>query len=320
MNKVSLETFTKKYPIIPSKELIHIMQSIIEPYLKEREEEFTLPGPIHGSIYKADRSKGTIMVSHGFTESTRKYKELIYYFLQEGYNVCIHDHRNHGYSRKAAQDRTHIDSYKDYLSDFDQVVNQKLKTCPEPYYLFCHSMGGMIGTNYVESHPIFKKVVLSSPMLEVNRGGIPYFAAKTMASVACAVKKGNALLPGQGSFNAQEDFENSASSCYERYKVYFDQQVQDEFLQSGGPTYSWTNEAFKGCKNILKKCENIKVPVLLFQADKDDFVLPGGQEQFISKIKDGQIIFIPTSKHEIYLSEDFVVEKYIQVIFDFLAK
>ncbi|MDO4467613.1 MAG: alpha/beta hydrolase [Bacillota bacterium] len=274
---------------------------------------------IAGTLFIGNGNNGSIMISHGFTESQKKYEELIYYFLQEGYCVCIHDHKNHGHSRKTPQKYTHIDRFQEYVEDLEKVVQEKLLTMPKPYYIFAHSMGGLIASLFLEQHPgVFEKAILSSPMFEVNRSGIPYGLAKAVANAFCILGKGESPLPGQGSFSSKENFEGSAATCYERYKIYFEKQLQDPFLQSGGPTYQWTKESFRACEQGIKNASSISIPVLLFQADKDDFVLPKGQEEFIKRLKNGKLVFVPNTKHEIYLSEDKILFDYLQKIFNFL--
>lgn len=323
MKKTSLFEYNEKYPILPSYTLETSMKETIEPFLQACAKPFVLTGkegnPISGTIYQLEQAKGSILISHGFTESQKKYREMIYYFLQEGYNVCIHDHRNHGHSRLEVKPATHVDNFTDYIKDIDQVVQEKFQTLPRPYYLYCHSMGGLIGATYLVEHPeVFEKAVLSSPLFEVNRGKVPYRVAKGVANVLCLAGNGEKPLPGQGEFNPKEDFKNSAATCYERYKAYFTCQVEDLFLQSGGPSRKWTKVTFKACENILKNCSKIQIPVLLFQADWDDFVLPQAQDTFISKIKNGTQIFVPNSKHEIYLSDDQTLALYVQQILNFI--
>lgn len=326
MFKENLLELTNTYPIILSKELDEKMTLEIIPYLEKRRTPFQLEGKDHnvisGSIYQADQAKGSILISHGFTESELKYREMIYYYLKEGFNICIYDHRNHGHSRKEYIDGpTHIDRFQQYVDDLDVVVKDKFKTLPRPYYLYCHSMGGLIGATYlVQKSDVFDKVVFSSPLFEVNRGGVPYFAAKGIASLLCAFGSGNKYLPGQGTFQAKEDFEGSASNCYERYIQYYRCQVKDKFLQNNGSSNRWAYEVFKACEKLQKDCKKIQIPILLFQADKDDFVLPNAQDTFISSVPNGRIVFVKDAKHEIYLSDDHTVELYVQAIFDFLEK
>lgn len=325
MEKESLLLTRDKYNVLLSESLETSMETIVDPFLKEYEKPFILlandGNPISGTVYRLPSSKGTIMISHGFTESQKKYREMIYYFLKEGYNVCVHDHRNHGHSRTSLDKATHIENFQEYVDDFYAVVRNELNTLPKPYYVFAHSMGGLIASTFIEQYPnVFEKAILSSPLFEVNRGGAPYGVVKNIARGLCLAGKGKDLLPGQGVFNENENFEGSASTCYQRYLTYFKCQLDDPYLQSGGSTSRWVYEIFKACESIKKKCSSIQIPVLLFQADQDDFVFPEGQDTFISTIQNGHLIFVPGSKHEIYLSDDATMRSYVYKIFEFLKE
>lgn len=63
--------------------------------------------------------KEFFLISHGFTETSEKYKELIYYFLRGGYHVYIPEHCGHGHSYRLVEDPSlvHVDCYKRYVAD-----------------------------------------------------------------------------------------------------------------------------------------------------------------------------------------------------------
>lgn len=332
MKKENLFEIVKQpHPIIPSKDYEETMNTVVLPLLSKYRRPFTRQTSdghiVYGEMYSRPESRGSIMISHGFTESRVKYREMIYYFLEEGYNVCVLDHRGHGNSRDIVREKpgeapTHVERFQNYVDDFDVVVRAVFQEMPKPWFLFAHSMGGAIGALYAQQHPeVFDKIVFSAPMFEINRGGAPYLAVKLTAEVLCLMGKGEEFLPGQGKFSGTEDFSNSASSCEERYRYYFNQQIADTRLQSSGSSCRWTAEAFRATESLLKvkNCKKVAAKVLLFQADKDDFVLPTGQERFVEAIPNSKLIFVPGSKHEIYMSKDDTLEIYLTALFDFLA-
>ena len=87
---------------ISQKEYEKKMQDVAEPFLKQRREDFWLEREtgrkIHCVYYRADNARGIVIISHGFTETAEKYKENIYYFLQQNYSVYIPEHCGHGRS------------------------------------------------------------------------------------------------------------------------------------------------------------------------------------------------------------------------------
>ena len=317
----------REYPVLPASDLVRLEQEVIIPRLTAGGKSFKVKSPtghtLDGMTYTVDNPKGTIMISHGFTEAVEKFGEMIYYFMSEGYNVCIHSHWDHGNSRDEAPNGrpTHIDSFQYYVDDFAAVADSILPTLAAPYILYAHSMGGLVGALYLEQHPdVFTKAVFNAPMFEINRGGIPYFIAKAIATFLCKIGKGKTYLPGQGPFSEIPDFEHSAASCKERYQLYFDKRLKDPNLQNCGSSCRWALESFYADERMLKpeNCSRITIPVLLFQAENDDFVLPGGHDAFMNIIPDGRYIFVPGAKHEIYLSDDEILKRYVQMIVEFL--
>lgn len=322
------------YDVIPDSVFLDTMRDTVVPFLKERRHPVLIPRENELKLYCeyflpiAETGKGTIFISHGFTESSDKFHEVIYYMLQEGYGVCIEDHRGHGRSRRpdetnVAGTATHVDHFQDYVDDVHYVVEHIIKkNLPGPYYLYAHSMGGAIAVTYLEQHPgFFEKAVLTAPMLEINRHGIPLHLAKFMTSLVCALGKGREFFWGQKPFSPVENFADSPTTCPERYLYYFRQQLENPNYQSGGSSFRWALESVRADELLLRpsNCAKVTIPVLLFQAEDDFFVNPGGQDQFIDQIPNGQLVFAPGTKHEIYMSGANVLEKYWKAIFSFLS-
>lgn len=323
-----LQAAPGEYPVIPAAALEKTMSETVEPFLAKTGKAFSVEAQeghrLCGMTFRAADPKGTVMISHGFSESWEKYREMIYYFLTEGYDVCIHNHWGHGDSGHTHPGGpTHIDRFQTYVDDMAAVAKAVLPELTAPYCLYAHSMGGLVGALFIQQHPgVFEKAVFNAPMFEINRGGVPYAAAKTAAAFLCLIGRGKAFLPGQMPYSTREDFEASASDCPERYRLYYRRQVENIRLRNGGASCRWALESFRAGERLLKKknCARMKLPILLFQAERDDYVLPGGQERFIAAVSNGRIIFVPGVKHEIYMSGDAVMKHYLQAVMSFLNR
>ena len=81
----------------------------------------------------------------------------------------------------------------------------------------------------------------------------------------------------------------------------------------------WLNESFKLTKEITKKdnAEKIEIPVLLFQAEKDAYVMPGGQNAFASYAKNCELVHIKGAQHEVYRESDEILKPYLEKILNF---
>lgn len=316
--------------IISEKDYQRRMDEEVVPVLeRQRQSGWFHPegtGRLYYERYGGRSGKGAVVIVHGFSESAEKYVELIYYFLQAGYRVYIYDQRGHGRSARAVEDLSlvHIDDYEQYLTDLacfaEKIVrkeNEKL-----PLYLYGHSMGGGIGAAFLEQHPdVFRKAILSSPMIRPLTGEVPFGAAYLIAKAQARAGKGGQYVAGQHGFRADETFEDSAATSRQRYEYYYQKKQREKLFQTNGASYSWLKEAARMSKDVLKKgnCRKIRTEILLFQAGQDDFVEPGAQERFVSQVESARLIPVAGAKHEIYMGTDQVVQVYMEQILEFLS-
>ena len=134
------------------------MENVVKPYLDicksvlwpEREEG----KKIYCERYLADSPKGVVMISHGFTETAEKYKEVIYYFVKKQYHVYLPEYCGHGRSYRLIPDSSliYVDDYQRYVNDFLYVAKMAAKENPGlPVFLYGHSMGGGLAVAFRES-------------------------------------------------------------------------------------------------------------------------------------------------------------------------
>ena len=77
--------------LINEKDYKKIMAERVEPFLEKiRTNGFfeSFDGKkIHFEAYKNENAKAVVLIIHGFTESAEKFREVSYYFYNEGYSV-----------------------------------------------------------------------------------------------------------------------------------------------------------------------------------------------------------------------------------------
>lgn len=104
------------------------MKRDVEPYLRSYEKDGYIESydstAIYYRTYRIPQAKAAIVISHGFCEFAEKYKEVIYYFLKNGYSVYVPEHRGHGYSDRIVVDgeKVHIEDYEQYVQDLHFFV------------------------------------------------------------------------------------------------------------------------------------------------------------------------------------------------------
>ena len=308
------------------------MNMSVLPYLKARRKigdfERIAGQKIHYRIYTADRPHADLVLVHGFTEGIDKFNEVVYYFLQEGFNIWQIQQRGHGRSYRLVKDPSlvHLNSYSDLLEDLHyfvaEIVEKTRKDPALPKYYFGHSMGGGVGAAYIEKWPDdFRKAVLSSPMLELDSGNIPTAAASLFARFMIMRGKGADYMPGSSSFSTTPDFENSCSNCRERFDYWFRQACEHREYQTSGSSINTALEFLRLTKYATdpKNCKKVKARVLLVQAGLDHMVKPGGQETFIRQIGSlGRLLRIDSARHEIYMCRNSEQKKYWDEVLKFL--
>jgi lysophospholipase len=306
------------------------MDTVVWPYLKEREEKFSIE--IRGGYsypvlhYHADEPEQVVVISHGFTETAHKYGEVIYYFLKHGYEVYIPEHCGHGESYRLVSDHclVHVDSYERYIRDLLKAVSRAKKENPGlPLLLYGHSMGGGIAAGASGRRPEwFDRVILSSPMIVPLTGWIPWSAAKGIAAIACAFDKADDYVFGYGPYTGEETFVESASTSPARFFYYQTYRQSMQQAQMNAPSYGWIREAGRLSRELFERsCRNLPMPLLLLQAQTDHSVSNKAQERFIHLVNENggsaRMLCLPGAKHEIFNSSDEVVEIYWKSIFQF---
>ena len=305
------------------------MREVVIPYNSSRRKDGYFEGEggirLFLSSYKADNPKAAVTIVHGYSESAEKWQEIIYSLLNHGFDVYAYDARGHGRSGRDTRlggdmTLTHVDRFDDYVMDLRKLR----KTLPDGrYILFCHSMGGAVGALYLEKFCPecgYNKAVLNSPMIAPDRGGYPLFVAKGICDLAVRFGKGAKRSLNSPPYPGHEKFESSAAASRARFEWYDEVKSKTPEFQNYCMTYRLTREYLGVTAKLLKKgaVENISVPVMIYQAENDGSVLNEYQDMFASRLKYGNLIKVPGSKHEIYRSGDKALFPYWESVLKFI--
>lgn len=306
------------------------MAGIVEPYLKRFKKSGFCLGydgtPLYYCIYVQKHARGNIVVSHGFSEFEEKYHEIIFYFLQAGYSVFFVEHRGHGRSQRRLRnpEKVYVKSFEEYVWDL-RVFVKKIVACysyQKEMILFAHSMGGAIGALYLEKYPKdFQKAILSSPMIQMRVGKIPYPAAMKIAYICRFLGFGKAYAAGQHGFADRACFEVSCCLSEERHLYAFGKRLGNRKCQTSGATYAWVCAAAKAAEYVQKSTHihKIKIPVLLFSAGKEHMVNTDEICRFAAKLHDARLVWILGAKHEIFNAGEHERLQFYQELFQFLG-
>lgn len=282
-------------------------------------------GCLYYESYRPSNATGAIVISHGFCESAEKYKEVIYYFTKAGYQVYLAEHRGHARSLRETDhpNMVHIHRFADYVEDLHTFITQIVIPASRglPLYLYAHSMGGAVGTLYLETYPdIFRKAVLTAPMLGILLGSVPEPCVRALGRIMVSLHRANTYPPGQRPFQPGERFENSCCTNYERFQYYQAKKEVEPLFQNSGSSYGWIYHSLNACHLITQKknCAKITAPVLVFRSTCDTLVKASSIRRFVKNTPGARLIDIDESRHEIYSSSCVVLENYYREIFSFL--
>lgn len=309
---------------IPQAELPKRFMNELVPYMKNtyKKDFFLGVDSVQINYYFLNKPNpdGVIVFSPGQSESSLKYAEFLYDMRDLNYDVYIIDHRGQGESGRLLPDRikSHVNKFSHYVDDLSYLINEVVK--PQNYrraFLMAHSMGGAIASGYLARYPkTMTAAILSAPMIEINTGYINNWGASVFASILGQVGlfSKTALesdyAPTQKPYNPAASFEsNTVTSSRERYQIRKDLYNQDIELRVGGTTINWLKESLDFTLKLRETKDVFQIPTIIFQAGKDQFVWPNGQNQICgnSPVKCKIIkVGFEKSQHEILMEVDSI--------------
>ena len=283
-------------------------------------------GTLYCESYLSENPKANIVILHGFTEFSEKYREMIHYYLQLSFNVFIYDQRGHGFSHREIEDLKliHINDFNDYVKDLDTVIEKlvRVKADKLPIYLFSHSMGGAVTGLYLMKYPNkIKKAILSSPMISPHTIGVPRRPVIFISKYHGRKSGFESRFPYTSDFDPQVSFEMVQDSSRARFQYTMKLRLQTEEYRSSTATNRWMLEAVTVQDKLLKRkqLKKIETEVLIVSAKNDRVVKNRYQKKFASMLKNCRFETIENVKHNIFFANEPMLSYYYSVLFDFFT-
>lgn len=277
--------------------------------------------PAHGE------TKGTVVLTHGYGEHIDIYFETIKEYQKRGYEVFAMDWHGHGKSGRddpkypnipstRGMDR-HVDDFTKFMNDI--VLPSKHKDS-ERLIMSTNSMGGHIGLMYIkENDDVFDAAVMSTPMFDITRWGLPKFARPAISLMFCSLARvglKNWQLPIYDRLSPEKFLkrlekhsemkmmdwsgENIRSYIADTIRAFHPDSVLDE------PTMGWISTAFNSTKRTMNSeyLSTIKTPILIGSAGHDNLVDKDAHEKFADEIQNAELIKLPDASHGLWLEND----------------
>ncbi len=278
---------------------------------------------IYYEYFLAENSKASVVIVHGLSEFTKKFYEITYYFLNQGYNVFLYDQRCHGLSGRLASriELIHVDSFKDYVCDLSVFIDKiVLPSENKPLYIYSHSMGGAVTAMYLaENSEKIKKAVLSAPLIEPFVGKISLPIARFGIGLGLILCGKKAKSRTSGEFNPERARLRSKEASKNRFLHNLNMRCENQNYQSTPMTYGWVYNSLIIEKEFLKRrtVKNIKTPILLLCAEKDTVVKADAQKRFSENCKNCTLVVIKNTDHSMLTANHDAITEHITRVLNF---
>lgn len=313
---------------IPEQDFVKNWHKDVAPFFAQgNQRSFVNHQGLKLNYYSFTSSKNTktLVILPGRTEPAMKYAELVYDLRHLGFNIYVFDHQGQGASDRMLKgsDKGHIKIFVDYARDLSGWLDEVVipETQNQERFLISHSMGGAISAMYLAyGKNVFKKAVLSAPMMELNTKPYAENIARLLSGSLVLIGQGTKYAPDRGPYIAENDtFEKNevthSQGRFDMAKAIF---VSSPEMVVGGPTNRWVNQALKATKNIDSIAPKITIPLLILQAGKDLIVKLPRQEAFCKAAPNCKLIKYEESMHEILQETDSIRDLAMKEIKKFL--
>lgn len=260
-------------------------------------------------IFTQGTPKANVVIVHGMAEFIGKYREYIRYLNLAGYRVFFLEQRGHGYSegKLPEHDVIYIDSYGTYVKDLHRFMEAVVKPNLNglPLMMIAHSMGGCIGTLYLEEHPgIVRGAVLSSPMMKMKGADYPPIVVSLIGIFGILTGKSKKLAPNQKHFDPGAVVDNSSAISPARFEYQLSMRRKDPHYQTCGASLSWAVASMKASRKAVKNAGKLSIPITVMTAGSDHLIDPSGYEAFGKKVPGAVFKAYDNSRHEIFNADD----------------
>ncbi len=280
---------------------------------------------IYYEYFLREKSRASVVIVHGLSEFTKKYRELAYYLLNEGYDVFIFDQRCHGLSGRLAEriELLHVDSFYDYVKDLDQFIEEVVKpNTDKPLYIYSHSMGGAVSALYLEKYSDkIQKAVFAAPMFEPTVKQVPQFVGRwtvRLGKIFIGSKKKFMLT---SEFNPETPWQKDNDASQNRFEHNMKMRRENVYYQSTPMTFGWVFGSLTVKSRIMKKrrLRKIKTPILLLSSELDKTVENKPQRIFSDKVDSCQFEEIKSIGHSVLTTDAQKMGEIRKLIFDFYS-
>lgn len=262
---------------------------------------------IRAALWKGG-DRGTAFIFNGRTEYIEKYGRIIRQLRERGFSVVTLDWRGQGLSDRPLKERMkgHVEDFTEYQDDVSALLDDsRITALPKPHVLFCHSMGGCIGTRTLNEGLLSPAaVVMSAPMLGLSMTRVETVASKVLIGGSKLIGGRNAFAPDpkpRTPYVQKTDFEdNTLTGDAEHFDWMRKHMERAPDLGLGPPTIGWLEEALNETR-ALAEAPPPSQPVLYLLGTDEEIVAPDAIRMAAARGPKSELCEIDGAKHEVFM-------------------
>jgi lysophospholipase len=267
--------------------------------------------------------RGNLLFAGGRGDFIEKYLEPADHWFHQGWNVTTFDWRGQGGSRGNIVGG-HLETFDPLVDDLAAFLAAWAPRAEGPRVAIGHSMGGhLLLRTLAERKPAVDAAVLIAPMLAINSGPLPEWAASSAATAMTMFGMGGAPAwhdlgsgPGVGSLR-----QTILTACTERYEDELWWWEREPGFNLGTPSWGWIKAAYASSARLsADRLRAVKTPILLLGAERDRLVSAPAIRAAAAQLPNAELHMFADAAHELLRDTDDVRLEALARIDDFLDR
>ena len=278
-------------------------------------------GKPDGGDAQGKHVRGSLLFAGGRGDFIEKYLEADGHWHDRGWNITAFDWRGQGGSRGSIVGGQ-VDSFDAMVDDLAALIAEWRGRTPGPHVAVGHSMGGHLLLRVLaERRPALDAAVLVAPMVRINSGPLPAFAAHWTANAMSAFGlAGHPAWHSSGTPAPAGSLRQSIlTHCPERYEDELWWWEREPGFNIGAPSWGWLRAAYASSDRLTpERLRAIDMPVLLLGTEHDRLVSPAAIRAAAAEIPKAELLMLDDAAHEILREADEVRLRAFAAIDQFL--